>query len=330
MLSDATYVLPIRSSAAHPAELTAYLRWIAGRMPLVIVDGSPPAVFDAVHADWSQWSTHVRPDERITGANGKVRGVLSSVAHVQTPFVVIADDDVRYSAESLHACVTGLHGVDLVAPQNFFAPVPWHAKWDTARSLLNRSTGHDLPGTLGVRTAHLAGGYNANVLFENLELIRTVTARGGTCVWRPDIYVRRLPPSVPHFWSQRVRHAYDEFARPLRMTVWLSLLPLGAMALAAGRHEALALAFVGAMALAEVGRRRHGGRDWFSLAAVLAAPIWLVERAVCAWLAVIERLRGGVPYAGARLERAATPMRRLAIEQRHPSRPRVAYREIAP
>ncbi|MEQ1699427.1 MAG: glycosyltransferase family 2 protein [Ilumatobacteraceae bacterium] len=330
MSRDATYVVPIRSPAQHPAELTTYLRWVAGRMPLVIIDGSPPEVFDAVHDVWSQWAVHARPDSRIVGANGKVRGVLSSVAHVQTPFVVIADDDVRYTAQSLHACVTGLHGVDLIAPQNFFGPMPWHAGWDTARTLLNRSVGHDLPGTLGVRTAHLAGGYDADVLFENLELIRTVAARGGTCVWRPDIYVRRLPPTVSHFWSQRVRHAYDEFARPQRMVLWLSLLPLAAVALANDRPEAIMVVFVAAMVAAEIGRRRHGGREWFAAGAVLATPIWLVERSVCAWLAVIERLRGGVPYAGTRLARAATPERLLAIRHRHPSRPRVTYREVAP
>lgn len=95
------------------------------------------------------------------------------------------------------------------------------------------------------------------------------------------------------------------------------------------RLDAIIVAFAGTIALAEIGRRRHGGRNWFSAGPVLAAPIWLVERSVCAWLAVVERLRGGVPYAGGRLERAATPMRRLAIEQRHPSRPRVTYREVA-
>lgn len=311
---SATYVLPIRSAVPHSEELAGYLRWVARRMPVVVVDSSPPAVFDAVHDDWSRWSTHVRPDDRITGANGKVRNVLSSVAHVDTPFVVIADDDVRYTASTLHDCVTGLHGADLLVPQNYFAPLPWHAGWDTARTLLNRAVGYDLPGTLGVRTTQLARGYDADVLFENLELIRTVAARGGHCVWRPDIYVRRLPPTVREFWSQRVRHAYDEFARPLRMSVWLSLLPLGVLAIAARRLDLIALGVAATIALAEVGRRRHGGREWFASGSALAAPIWLLERSICAWLAVVERFRGGVTYAGTRVPRAATPIRQLAIE----------------
>jgi hypothetical protein len=315
VITDATYVLPIRSSTPHPEELTAYLRWIGGRMPLVIVDGSPPHVFDAVHRAWSEWGIHVRPDDRITGVNGKVRGVLSSVAHVSTAYVVVADDDVRYGAESLHRCVTALHGADLVVPQNFFSPAPWHAMWDTARTLLNRATGHDFSGTMGVRTAHLAAGYDADVLFENLELIRNVTAGGGRCVWRPDIYVRRLPPTTAHFWSQRVRQAYDEFARPARMSFWLSLLPLAGVAAGTGHAGAIAVALLGAVGLAEFGRRRHGGRARFSPKASVVAPIWVMERSVCAWLAVLERFRGGVPYAGGRVVAAATPMRRLIAAQ---------------
>ncbi len=315
MIRDATYVVPLRCAEPHSEELTTYLRWVGSRMPLVIVDGSPPPVFDAVHHAWSEWSTHVRPDDGIAGANGKVRGVLSSVAHVATPFVVIADDDVRYTETSLNACVTGLHDAELVVPQNFFSPLPWHAMWDTSRTLLNRAVGHDFPGTMGVHTHHLAAGYNSDVLFENLELIRTVAARGGTCVWRPDIYVRRVPPTVAHFWAQRVRQAYDEFSRPMRMALWLSLLPLAAMAVASGRARAVALPTLGAVVVAEVGRRRHNGRGWFSPIASLATPIWLLERSVCAWLAVIERLRGGVKYSGGRLVSAATPARRLASEQ---------------
>ena len=38
---------------------------------------------------------------------------------------------------------------DLVRPQNYFEPLPWHARWDTARTLLNRGLGRDYPGTLG-------------------------------------------------------------------------------------------------------------------------------------------------------------------------------------
>ena len=69
------------------------------------------------------------------------------------------------------------------------------------------------------------GGYDGDVLFENLELVRTITAAGGAEAVPLGLYVRRMPPTTSHYWSQRVRQAYDEFARPVRLVVWLSVAP---------------------------------------------------------------------------------------------------------
>jgi hypothetical protein len=65
------------------------------------------------------------------------------------------------------------------------------------------------------------------------------------------------------------------------------------------------------VAVAEVGRRRAGGRERFPATSSLLAPAWLAERAVCSWLALARRATGGCPYAGVRFLRAATPPRRL-------------------
>jgi hypothetical protein len=61
----------------------------------------------------------------------------------------------------------------------------------------------------------------------------------------------------------------------------------------------------------EAGRRRAGGERVFPFTASLCAPLWLIERAVCAWLALGSRLRGGCSYAGCRIKLAATPRRAL-------------------
>src|SRR5215217_4010099 len=112
---------------------------------------------------------------------GKVGGVLTGVRLASHECLVVADDDVRYDADSLARVVEGLRGADVVRPQNYFTPLPWHARWDTARMLLNRMTGGDWPGTLGVRRSVLraTNGYDGRVMFENLELVRTVLAAGG-------------------------------------------------------------------------------------------------------------------------------------------------------
>jgi hypothetical protein len=50
----------------------------------------------------------------------------------------------------------------------------------------------------------------------------------------------------------------------------------------------------------------------FPAAASLAAPLWLLERGVCAWIAVGARVvAGGIPYRGGILRKAANSSRRL-------------------
>ena len=108
--------------------------------------------FDSVHEAWSGLGHHVRPDDAIAGRNGKVRGVLTGVALASHERVVIADDVVRYDALTLERTIGALSEVELVRPQNYFGPLVWHARWDTARTLLNRAgRGVDFPGTLAVR-----------------------------------------------------------------------------------------------------------------------------------------------------------------------------------
>jgi hypothetical protein len=206
-----------------------------------------------------------------------------------------------------------LAGADVVRPANHFDPLPWHARVDTGRILLNRVLGGDWPGTLGVRRERLlaAGGYDGAALFENLELVRTVRAAGGTEVVAQDVHVRRLPPTTAHFLGQRVRQAYDEFARPWRLVASLAVLPTVALLAARGRRRAVVAGAAAVVAAAEVGRRRDGGRPVFPASSSLLAPVWVLERAACSWLALWARLRGGVPYRDGRLRTAANPPRVL-------------------
>jgi hypothetical protein len=161
------------------------------------------------------------------------------------------------------------------------------------------------------------GGYDGDVLFENLELMRTVRAVGGV-VDRPRwIYVRRLPPDVARFWSQRVRQAYDDLAQPSRLAWSLPAGPVAVALIASGRVRTVAGVAIGLMAVAELGRRRDSGRDVYPASAAVLAPLWVAERAVCIWAAMWLRwIRRGVPYAGQRVRVAAhrpwTIRRRLA------------------
>ena len=329
--ADVSYILPIRVSTPADEQLGEYLRWLAARVEVIVVDGSPPPVFAAHALAWDDAVRHIPPADDLATPMGKVGGVLTGVRAASHERLIIADDDVRYDAMSLERVADALGAADVVRPQNYFAPLPWHARWDTGRMLLNRMSGGDWPGTLGVRRSILraTGGYDGSVMFENLELVRTVLAAGGREAVLLDTFVLRRPSTAKHFWSQRVRQAYDELARPTRLAAQAAVLP-AVTGLALTGHWIMLLAGASIVAgVAEMGRRRSGGQRVFPATASLLAPAWLLERTICAWLALGARIAlGGVPYRGVVLRHAATPMR--VLRQRHGSAERRALASAPP
>lgn len=314
-LKDLTYVLPLKwPERGDVEEMAAYLKGISQICDVIVVDGSDPEIFEEHARSWGTTAEVVAPDDDLRYAMGKVNGTVTGIRRARSDYVVLADDDVRYDEEGLARVRDLLNRVELVRPQNYFDPLPWHAAWDTSRTLLNRSFGADYPGTLGLRKSffmRLGGTYDGDAIFENLELMRTIEAGGGTIASPLDLYVRRIPPTTRHFWSQRVRQAYDDLAQPPRLFGFLSLLPL-ALGRSGRRRKFASVVAAGSVLLAELGRRRAGGTRFFPWYTSLLAPAWIGERAVCSWLAVINKVvRGGVPYAGGVVPKAANPKREL-------------------
>lgn len=336
-LLDLAYVVPIRwGDGAQREELAAYLERIASQCAeVIVVDGSEPGVFAGNAAAFDQRVLHVPPAEDESWLMGKVSGVRTGVKLASRERVVIADDDVRYDLAALRRAAELLDEHDLVRPQNYFDRLPWHARWDTARTLLNRGCGRDYPGTLAVRRSRMLamGLYDGDVLFENLELIRTVRAHGGRTASPLGLYVARVPPSASHFWGQRTRQAYDDFALPLRMALWLAVVPL-LLCSAWKRRPALAAGPAAlSVAVAERGRRRDGGAAVFPASSSLLAPVWILERGICAWLAVLQRLRfGGVRYGDSVIPLAAHSERQLRrrFTPPVPAKPRAASGDPPP
>ncbi len=305
-----TYILPLRKDSSDDlAELTQYVNWLSSLVDVIVVDNSDLKLFARHHRLWQHVALHVPPDADCTTENQKVGNVTTGVRKAKTELLLVADDDVRYSPETLDAVIRRLSAADIVRPANFFEPLIWHAALDTARTLLNRISGGDWPGTLAFRKSAFlrAGGYAGNVLFENLELVRSIVRAGGIALTADDVFVKRLPPRTRQFWSQRVRQAYDEFARPLRLMFFLMLVPALIVCLKRRRWDALALSALAAVGAAEIGRRRHGGAQVFPAFCSLLAPVWLLERGTCSWLALYQRfVCGGVSYNGRRLKHAAS------------------------
>lgn len=308
----ATYILPLKTSHRDSlAELADYVNAIPAAQ-VIVVDGSQNDAFQELSRYLHGHVEHLPTDPDIGGKNGKVRNVLTGLRRARYERIVVGDDDVRYDAESLRAVVCALDSADVVRPQNYFDPLPWHALLDTGRTLINRALDGDWPGTLAFRSNALPHGYNADVLFENLELVRTIEAGGGRQLVARNVYVLRLPPSTAHFFSQRVRQAYDEFARPLRLAGALAVLPVLALSFALRLWAVPISLLVLILALASIGLIRDNGARHFPVLGVFAAPVWVLERGICAWLALYRRMRyGGVHYAGGILRDAATPVKKL-------------------
>ncbi len=310
------YILPLKwSNSAEDDEMTAYLHNLSQWVDVTIVDGSAPEVFHAHHLRWNAMVRHVAP-RGPTHPNGKVHGVLTGLAMARHERIIIADDDVRYTRQALARMSDLLEHAELIRPQNYFALLPWHARWDMARSLINRALGSDFPGTLGVRANAVTAGYRGDVLFENLELIRTVKASGGREILADDLFIERLPPTAAHFWGQRVRQAYDSQAQRARLVLEMALLP--ALVVQSRRPWGYFLWAVAAVGVAAIGRHRGHGHRVFGITAPLWAPLWVLERSFTTWIALVRRLCGGMPYAGGQLKDAASPMRILLA--RHGSR----------
>lgn len=330
-----SYVLPLKwTDDRELPELTRYLRWLSTVAEVIVVDGSDEPLFGRHHADWNG-ITHVRPAPWAHCLNGKVAGVLTGVSVARREKVVVADDDVRYDPTGLARMGRLLDVHDLIVPENYFDPAPWHARWDMSRSLINRAVfGGDYPGTLAFRksTFHSAGGYDGDVLFENLELMRTLTAVGGRARRCPDLAVRRLPPTTAKFVSQRVRQAYDSTAQPGRLVMELSALPaVIALAATRGPRQALAVAIATPMAVAAAGRLRRGG-DVFPASTPLLAPLWAAERAVCSWIAMARYVRGGVRYGSGVIRISAhspSELRRRQTERQRTGSACVSHRSTA-
>lgn len=109
-----------------------------------------------------------------------------------------------------------------------------------------------------------------------------------------------------------------EAARSTRRAV--SVAPLGALAVARRAAAPAGAAAAAVVALAEVGRRRAGGAAVFPATSSLLAPGWALERGLCSWLAVWQRLRfGGVRYGDGVIRVAAhseAELRRRAYPRR--------------
>ncbi|HEX8291397.1 MAG TPA: glycosyltransferase family 2 protein, partial [Pyrinomonadaceae bacterium] len=310
-----TYLLPIRRVRADDAEarrFALYFRGLAAAgCEVVVVDGSPPEVFAGHARHWSGLCCHVGVDPRYKYLNGKVNGVHTGVDLASCERVVLADDDIRYTAEDIGRACALLERHEMVRPQNYLAPLPLWARTESARMLINRGAlrAGDYPGTCAFRRSAFrrVGHFDGDVLFDNEEIVRHFAVSGADVLCATDFFVLKRPPTFNKWLEQRPRQAYEDFVMRAKTLLFASLVPAAVLLwLFAG---AAALAFAAAVALASVlvalrGLLRDDAYEFFPLSTPLYAPPWVLERALSVYWAFYWRVRyGGYPFGSALLSK---------------------------
>src|SRR5687768_10743499 len=145
MSTGITYILPLKSWRPVGEELITYLDYLCRSdsvAEVIVVDGSDPEVFADFASRCGSVVRHIPIDADFRELiNGKVAGVLTGVRHATHPRLILADDDVRHDRVTIERIADALERADIVRPQNYFDPLPWHACIDTGRTLINRVTG---------------------------------------------------------------------------------------------------------------------------------------------------------------------------------------------
>ena len=306
---DCTYLLPVRRVAYDEIEAAKLRRYfdtvVAERCEIIVIDGSPPDVFAQNKTAFGNVCRHKAVDRRYRYLNDKVNGVHTGMALASFEKIILADDDIRYRAGQIAEVLQLLDNYEVVRPQNFLRPLPWWAKMESARMLINRATlrAADYPGTCAFRrSAFLAcGHYDGDVLFDNEEIIRHFAQHGCAIAYANDLFVRRRPPTFRKWLEQRPRQAYEDFAMRSKTALFFGL-PwlLIATALRFGLRGILSFIVVvslGSIFIAWRGRARGRAARFFPLQCCFFAPLWIAERMGSTYWALYWFLtRGGYPF----------------------------------
>lgn len=304
-----TYLLPIRRSAfseAEAQEFVTYFETLRGAAcEVIVVDGSPPEVFEQHRRLWSAVCRHEAVDRRFGYLNDKVNGIHTGVELASCEKIVLADDDIRYTPNDIEKMIALLDDYEMVRPQNFLSPLPWWARIESARMLINRATLRigDYPGTCAFRRSTMlrVGHYDGDVLFDNEEIVRHFARVGAAISYAVDFFVQKRPPTLGKWKEQRPRQAYEDFglrAKTALFLAWPILLVLsGALGGAAGLLLCILLISIFATALACAGGARGEASEYIPGWACLYAPLWVAERSFSTYWAVYRYLRyGGYPF----------------------------------
>jgi hypothetical protein len=314
-----SYLIVLDGGEGDLRGLAAYLSTlgVAG-CEVVVADPSPLPRFGENRSVLRWVSRHVAPRPRHCSFSGIVDPIRVAFDIAACEKVIVAGPDVRYAPGELDEVCALLDAHEVVEPQDYLDPLPWWGGIDAGRMLLHRGI-EPLPdhgATFAFRKSAIRGLRAIDGVVTD-DPVRRLAAQGAEVHSAFELFVRRLPPMLAEWIRQRPRQADDDFTLSLKTAFFFALLPmLLVLALLGGPR--LAGGYAGAVAFASVAlalRGRAGAARFFPLRACFYAPLWMLERGVSVYWALLRKLRGErAPSAGA--VKPAAPSERKAFAER--------------
>lgn len=283
-------------SASELRDLATYLSTLGvADCDVVILDPSPRLQFERNRRTlrWVGRHLAVPPEHRAGSGIDAVRAAAASAACEK---VIVAADDIRYTAEAVGQLCELLEKHEVVEPQDYLDPMPWWGGIDAGRILIHRGIEPqpDHGTTFGFRRSALRALRALAPATSAEAQVRRLAAVGAEVYPATDVFVRRDPGALGEWLSARPRLAGDDFELPVKTAFFFALVPLLVLLAVAGGLQ-LAGGYAGVIAIASMAlavRGRVGASTFFPLRACLFAPLWVLERSLSVYWALLRKLRG--------------------------------------
>lgn len=297
-----TYLIALEQRIAtfdQVQELAEYLSFIAvADFDVVVIDASPRHIVERNRRILRWVARHVtaRPQHRAPwGVLDPVRAAIDVAACDK---VIVAGPEVRYSEESLDDMCALLEMHEVVEPQDYFDPLPWWGGVDAGRMLVHRGIDPlpDHGATFGFRRTAIRGLRARDGATPEIDPVRRLASQGAEVFSAVEVFVKRIPPLLADWWRDRPQQADYDFAMPAKTIFFFSVLPmLMVLALLAGTR--VAGGYAGAIAIGSIAlalRGRAGAGQVFPWRACFYAPVWVLERSISVYWALLRKVREGV------------------------------------
>jgi hypothetical protein len=210
--------------------------------------------------------------------------------------VIVASEDVRYTTDAIGRLCNLLNAHEVVEPQDYLEPLPWWGSIEAGRILLHRGIEPqpDHGATFGFRRSALRTMRSLSNVNAIEDPVRRLQAAGAEVFAAGDVFVRREPGTLDDWFEARPRLANDDFSLPFKSAFFFSVMPLLLLRALFGGPQ-LAGVYAGMIAFSSVGlalNGRAGASAFFPLHTCLFAPLWVFERSVSVYWALLRKMRG--------------------------------------